>query len=861
MDEEESPQKLPLWGSFVMAAVWVAIMVGAATLLVAPSDDPVGDRVATTSTASGEAASAGIAVDQAVSEEIAKLEKAAKVAAAKAEAAREAAARAEASRIAAAKAEAARIEAAEAEATRDRAAKEEAARIAAAKAEAEAAKAEAARLEAARAETERAEAARAEAARVAAAKAEAARAEVARLEAARVEAERAQAAKAEAARAEAARVEAARVAAAEAEAAKAEAARAEAARVELAQAEAARARAAEEKAASAADKSQSEVARPSAESSIVGALERKQAQPAKSAEVLSDADAKLYRQIFQAQKKAKWKTANKLIKNLGDKRLVGHVLAERYLGRSGYRSSYRELRSWLANYGDHPQARKVYKLALKKRPAGGLLPRAPVSKKGTISKLGYITTPPYRTTKRLTKTQRRRVRKLQARIRRQIGRKQLSTSEKLINGKEVQRLFDEVQIDDATASVAAGWFYHGNYQRAAKLARQAAVRSGQKVPLALWMSGLSAWRLEDYATAASHFEAYALTPDNSAWYAAAGAYWAARCHQRLGNQDKVRQWLERAAKFPRTFYGIIAGYRLGHPLAFDFAPRPLNEKRSTVLHATPEGARAMALLQVGKTRAAERELMGLEGWERPETAEAIMALAEKGRLPALSIRVAKWLIEGDYEGWEESQLDWAYYPVPPWEPQGGFTVDRALVYAVMRQESLFRRYAKSRVGARGLMQLVPSTASSMTKRYRFRGTKRNLLYRPELNMMLGQRYLAHLMKYRRIQGDLFRVATAYNGGPGNLRSWERRIKSEDDLLFIESLPLRESRMYVERVMMNLWIYRARLGQPAPTLAAVAADQVATYQALDGKEHPGAAWAEGTPRGGSSDGSSPWWKFW
>ena len=791
--------------------------------------------MATTSAGSGESDSVGVTPDEALSEETAKLAEAARVAAAKAEAAREAAARAEASRIAAAEAEAARREAAEAEAARQQAAKEEAARLEAARVEAE----------------------RAEAARVAAAEAQAARTEAERAEAARIAA-----AKAEAARAEAERLEAARVAAAKAAAARAEAEKAEAARIAAAKEKAKRAEAAKERVGSATQSVQSEAARPSAESSIVGALERKRGEPAKPAEVLSDADAKLYREIFQAQKKAKWRTANKLIKKLGDKRLVGHVLAERYLGRTGYRSSYRELRSWLANYGDHPQARKVYKLALKKRPAGGLLPREPVSKKGTISKLGYITSPPYRSTKSLTKSQRRRVRKLQARIRRQVGRKQLSITEKLINGKEVQRLFDQVQIDDATANVAAGWFYHGNYERATELASKAAVRSGQKVPLALWMTGLGAWRLEDYATAARHFEAYALTPDNTAWFAAAGAYWAARSHQRLGNQDKVRQWLELAAEFPRTFYGIIASYRLGRPLTFDFAPRPLDQKRSAALRSTPEGTRALALVQVGKTRAAERELMGLEGWEQRETAEAIMALAETARLPALSVRVAKWLIEGDYEGWEESQLDWAYYPIPPWEPQGGFKVDRALVYAVMRQESLFRRYAKSRVGARGLMQLVPSTASSLTKRYKFRGSKRYALYDPGLNMMLGQRYLAHLMKYRRIQGDLFRVATAYNGGPGNLRSWERRIKSEDDLLFIESLPLRESRMYVERVMMNLWIYRARLGQPAPTLAAVAADQVATYQALDGKEYPDANWAKGrTSSGDSSEASSPWWKFW
>ncbi len=577
----------------------------------------------------------------------------------------------------------------------------------------------------------------------------------------------------------------------------------------------------------------------------------------RSIHVLSEADVERYREIFRAQGRGRWKTADALIAKLEDKRLLGHVLAQRYL-HPRYKSRYTQLRRWLVSYADHPVADKVYKLALKKRPAGGILPKQPLAKRGTLAKLGPITSPPYRSTKRLNKAQRRRVRQLERRIRSQVGRRQLTASERLIAGSEVQRLFDDVQIDRATANVAAGWLYFGNYDKAHRLAGGAAQRSGQKAPLALWTTGLASWRLQDFAGAAANFEAYALSPEVRDWYAAAGAYWAARSHQQLGNRDKMEEMLRLAAAHPRSFYGLIARHRLGLSPGFHFRPRPLDGRRAAPLLDRPEGTRALALLQLGDQRRLEKELMALEGWETPEMAEAILAIAEQAQLPSLSLRLAKRLVDGGYDGWSEVALDRALYPVPPWRPKNGFKIDRALVYAVMRQESHFKRFARSRTGARGLMQLLPSTASALIKGRSFRGSKRSQLYDPELNIELGQRYLARLMRMRSVGKDLFRVATAYNGGPGNLRSWTRRAKAEDPLLFIESLPLRESRMYVEHVLTNLWIYRARLGQPAPSLAAIAADKWPAYEALDGKVFEEVFW--GADEDDAED-TEPWWRFW
>ena len=665
--------------------------------------------------------------------------------------------------------------------------------------------------------------------------------DIAAAEAAAVEQAQAEAAAAEKAEAEAAAaVEQAQAAAA------AQKAEAEAAAVEQAKVDAA----AEKAAAAAGETAQAEAAAAEA----AGPEPRSE----RSALVLSDADVERYREIFGAQQKARWKTASSLIAELEDKTLLGHVLAQRYLHPS-YRSRYRELRLWLVNYGDHPGADKVYKLALTKRPRGGMLAKQPIARRGTLATLGPITSSPYRSQKRLTRAQRSRVRQLERQIRRQVGRRQLTATEKLIGGSEVQRLFDDVQIDRATANVAAGWFYFGNYDKANRLAGEAAKRSGQSAPLALWTTGLASWRLEDFSNAALHFEAYALAPDASDWTAAAGAYWAARCHEKLGNRDKAEEMLELAAENPLTFYGLLARHRLGLPHVLDFRLRRLDGARAAPLRATPAGRRALALLQLGDRRRLEKQLMALEGWDEPGTANAILAVAEEAELPALSLRLAKRLVDGGYDGWTAGRLARALYPLPPWEPRRGFTLDRALIYAVMRQESHFKRYARSRSGARGLMQLLPSTAASLVKGRRFRGRERAQLYEPALNIQLGQRYLAKLLKMSSVGGDLFRLATAYNGGPGNLRSWTRLSKAEDPLLFIESLPIRESRMYVEHVLTNLWIYRERLGQPAPSLTDVAADRWPAYQALDGKVFEEVHW--GADEDDRAAGSSPWWQFW
>ena len=179
--------------------------------------------------------------------------------------------------------------------------------------------------------------------------------------------------------------------------------------------------------------------------------------------------------------------------------------------------------------------------------------------------------------------------------------------------------------------------------------------------------------------------------------------------------------------------------------------------------------------------------------------------------------------------------DAALYPVSPWKPQGGYKVDRALIYALIRQESKFNPAAQSHSGATGLMQLMPATATFISghRDYRSREGQYNLK-EPQLNLDIGQQYVENLLYQDHIDTELFSMVIAYNAGPGNLKKWKDAYRNmrNDPLLFVEMIPMRETRAFVERVMANYWIYRLRMEQPTPSLDAVTEGHWARYVQLD-----------------------------
>lgn len=539
-------------------------------------------------------------------------------------------------------------------------------------------------------------------------------------------------------------------------------------------------------------------------------------------------DVVRYQHIFKLQEDGHWSKADTLIKKLDDDILMGHVLAQRYLHPTKYRSKYKELKAWMDQYADHPDAHRLYKLAINRKPANWRAPKRPVP--GYLGGGGVDASnadqPP---TKKLSRAQHRQVRAFKRQIRSQLRSGWTKAVKKFIQSNEVKRLFSAFDMDEAKARLAAGYFAAGRDEWAVQWAAEAANRSGRYLPEANWIAGLASWRLGKTDEAARYFEAAAMARGMSGWMTSAAAFWSARAYLVGGSPEKVNPMLGRAAAYPRTFYGLLARKMLGLPSTFSWATPGLEQPALDSLAATPAGRRSLALLQVGEDRRAERDMRGLAGRSTPQVAMGILALAARANMPALAVRLNNTLYPGG------GGYDGAAYPLPTWEPEGGYNVDKALIFALIRQESAFNPKAKSWAGARGLMQLMPRTAGFVAEDRRFHRVDSTLrkLFKPEINMKLGQKYIQMLLEDKKINGDLFLMATAWNGGPGNLNKWRRKTNHMDDpLFFIESIPSRETRIFIERVLTNMWIYRDRLGQPTPSLDAIAAGDWPVYKALD-----------------------------
>ncbi len=544
--------------------------------------------------------------------------------------------------------------------------------------------------------------------------------------------------------------------------------------------------------------------------------------------VLSSSDVFFYKQIFALGEAGKWSRVDALIPKLEDGLLLGHAMAQRYLHPKAYRSKYAELNAWMATYADHPDAEDIYQLGLRRKPKRGEALARPDRPLTNFTASGPLrASPPAIPSAQLDRKARKQAAALKHKVRKAVWAGQTATAKTLIQSTAAQRLFGAVELDDMRARLGQQYFIDGQDAWAIEWAGGAAKRSGRYLPTAHWTAGLAAWRSRKFDVAAAHFEALAERRDLSPWMVSASAFWAARTRLVANQPGKVNAWLKLAASHPTTFYGILARHVLGAPMPFQWDSSHTEQAALDALARSPGGRRALALIQAGQHERAEQELNILAGRGGPIIDRGIVVAASRAGMPNLALRLHDRLFPSG------GGIDAAAYPIPPWTPHDGFAVDRALVYAVIRQESRFNPRAMSSAGARGLMQLMPATARYVARGTRYNVRQRDALYEPGVNLSLGQRYIQMLLGDGNVDGDLFRLAAAWNGGPGNLQKWRRETKhGNDPLLFIESIPSLETRVFIERLLANLWIYRDHMGQPSPSLDALAAGKWPVYTALD-----------------------------
>jgi soluble lytic murein transglycosylase-like protein len=479
--------------------------------------------------------------------------------------------------------------------------------------------------------------------------------------------------------------------------------------------------------------------------------------------VLSTADITRYRHIFALQQSEHWQEADREIAGLRDKLLLGEVLSQRYRAPA-YPASYAELFDWLQRYGDQPDGKAIYAMAMKRHPADAAAPPHPSVSAVNIDfedDRDLSPVPTVSTGKQLQAllpAVAHRAEALEQQIN-DLAAKDPRRAELLLAGKEAKLLIDSDTRDDLRATIAEGYLAQGEPQAA--LTMSASNETAAYAPVANWNAGLAAWRLGRLDEARGHFQALARSSGQSAWVKSAAAFWAARVELRAQRPENYGYWLKIAAENSRTFYGMLARHLMGADRNPSFDADPFTQFDAQLIVGIDGGRRVLALIAIGQDNLAAAELRGLAEHASPSLLQSLAALADRANLPDVSIRLAGLLGDTD----KSRQV--ALYPVPRWEPIGGFTVDRALLYALMRQESQFTPGARSHAGATGLMQLMPSTARSMAEitgaplGKRNSKTERAALKDPEYNLMLAQEYVKVLLRDSHISNNLILFAASY----------------------------------------------------------------------------------------------------
>jgi soluble lytic murein transglycosylase len=341
-----------------------------------------------------------------------------------------------------------------------------------------------------------------------------------------------------------------------------------------------------------------------------------------------------------------------------------------------------------------------------------------------------------------------------------------------------------------------------------------------------WTAGLASFRQNDCEAASKHFDAIGQVYSAANDLRAAGAYWAARSHVRCGRPHLSTERLQAAVARDRDgFYGLLAAKLLGVEPSFDWREPDFIQADWTTLKMHPGAQRAAALVEVGQLGLADRELRHLAAATSNDTYEPILRLAARLNLPATQY----WLAQNPPPGMMPPMS--ARFPTPDWRPVKGWRVDQSLVFAHALQESKFITAARSGAGAKGAMQIMPGTARDLAKALDIEH-RDDLLADPAFNVEYGQSYLEMLRDSPHTGGLLPKVIAAYNAGPGSVMKWNAGdLKDNGDvLLFVESIPFRETRHYVEVVMRNYWLYQMKEAAQRPARAAGQSNSIAAVAA-------------------------------
>lgn len=356
----------------------------------------------------------------------------------------------------------------------------------------------------------------------------------------------------------------------------------------------------------------------------------------------------------------------------------------------------------------------------------------------------------------------------------------------------------------------------GNARLAYKVAADAAPPSANnyRAEQAFTAGWIALRFLNEPRLAAQHFARIDHQQDHPITLSRA-AYWQGRAAEAMGDTGTARGRYEAAARFSTTFYGQAARARLGLPqVALRREPDPSSQAKANFDRI--EVVRALKLLYAVGDRDTPITIYYDMAWRMEDTTHLVLLaqLAQANGDARGALVVGK---EGLAEG---HPLDHAAFPtfgLPSYTPIGN-PVDKAMIYAVARQESQFNPRTLSSAKAMGLMQVTPAAGREVAKQTGAPYNEARLMSDQSYNVQFGAAELGELVE--NYGGNPLLVFAAYNAGRGSVRKWfarygDPRDKDVDPIDWVECIPFSETRNYVQRVMENYLVYRQRFGIATP----------------------------------------------
>jgi soluble lytic murein transglycosylase len=346
----------------------------------------------------------------------------------------------------------------------------------------------------------------------------------------------------------------------------------------------------------------------------------------------------------------------------------------------------------------------------------------------------------------------------------------------------------------------------GNADLAYKVIQQTTASDSSNYSEAEFLSGYIALRfLKNPELAFEHFSRV-LARSTTPWGKSRAAYWSGRAAEAEGKPQLAAKWYTAGAENMVTFYGQLAAHQLGD----DAPPHPLPEPRPSAAELVEFDARPLVEAAALFAAAADRDhvkvflMQEADLAQKPIDFAMIAAFAEQHGRVDVAIAVARRSIDAGMP------LMIHGYPLTTL-PAGG-TAEHALLLAIVRTESAFDQEAMSGVGARGLMQLMPGTAQLIARQQQLPYSIDRLTSDGVYNITLGRAYIEKLLED--FGGSYALAIASYNAGPGRIRQWlhdygDPRGRDIAMVDWIEAIPFTETRLYVQRVLESVQIYRGQ----------------------------------------------------